>query len=210
MKISELEQVLNVEKDDDKETHLVDPKTGTKTIIDKTKNPTAIAPDETGKLKMSKSAPQGTQQGGQKPNLQGKQVTVTDDLARIRELAGTPTKAPPMPDITGLQPGTPKDLDNGERVTVNKDGTVAYSGGWGEYVYDKMGKFIKHVSPRLAGYGQETDAQGTVTKQTYSAGGMDIEKGPEGTKANYDLGIAKMSTTADKAGAVKNASFSLK
>jgi len=157
MKISELEQVLNVEKDDDKETHLVDPKTGTKTIIDKTKNPTAISPDETGKLKMSKTAPQGTQQGSQKPNLQGKQVTVTDDLARIRELAGSPAKAPPMPDIAGLQPGTPKDLGNGERLSLNKDGTVTYAGGWGEYVYDKMGKFIKHISPKVAGYGQETD-----------------------------------------------------
>jgi hypothetical protein len=187
MKISELEQVLNVEKDDDRETHLVDPKTGTKTIIDKTKNPTAISPDQTGKLKLSKSGQTGGQTGGQKQSLQGKQVTVTDDLARIRELAGTPAKAPPMPDITGLQPGQPKDLGNGEKVSLNQDGTVAYSGAFGEYIYSKDGKVIKHNSPRVAGYQQSTDNKGATT-QSYSQGPLSMTKNPDGT-SDVEFGI---------------------
>lgn len=55
MKISELlneaPQMLQIEKDDDKETTLVDPITKVKTIVPKDpKKPGMIAKDETGKL----------------------------------------------------------------------------------------------------------------------------------------------------------------
>jgi hypothetical protein len=55
MKISELlneaPQMLQIEKDDDKETTLVDPNTKVKTIVPKDpKKPGMIAKDETGKL----------------------------------------------------------------------------------------------------------------------------------------------------------------
>lgn len=213
MKISELEQVLNVEKDDDRETHLVDPKTGTKTIIDKTKNPTAISSDETGKLKMSKSAPQGTQQGGQKSNLQGKQVTVTDDLERIRELSGLaiegpadnaapdtiqPPKVPQFPQV----PQQDGDLGQGMQAMTNKDGTKSLSSGQGTFTWDKTGKPLKYTTPAFSGVQQTVDmATGDITvnygkgpmaaSQVYDKSG----KKKQGTgSASYDMGIAKVQT----------------
>jgi hypothetical protein len=95
---------------------------------------------------------------------------------------------PAMPDITGLQTGQPKDLGNGSKVTVNADGTVSYQGGWGTYVYNAQGQHIKTQSPSMAGYSQETDPTGNVTQQNYNQGPMDIQKGPQGTTANYQLG----------------------
>jgi len=102
---------------------------------------------------------------------------------------------PAMPDVTGLQPGQSKDLDNGERVTVNKDGTVSYSGGWGVYVYNAQGQHVKTQSPAFGGYSQETDPSGKVIQQNYNAGPMSVQQGPQGTTARYNIGGQEMTTT---------------
>jgi len=105
---------------------------------------------------------------------------------------------PAMPDITGLQAGQPKDMGDGSKVTVNADGTVSYQGGWGTYVYNAQGQHIKTQSPSMAGYSQETDPTGNVTQQNYNQGPMNIQKGPQGTTANYQLGADKLQTSVQE------------
>jgi hypothetical protein len=105
---------------------------------------------------------------------------------------------PAMPDITGLQAGQPKDMGDGSKVTVNADGTVSYQGGWGTYVYNAQGQHIKTQSPSMAGYSQETDPTGAVIQQNYNQGPMNIQKGPQGTTANYQLGADKLQTSVQE------------
>lgn len=63
--------VLKVEKDDDASTTLVDPTTGTKTVIDKKKNPNAIAQDPTtGKAVMTSKPEPGQKKAPLKPGTQ--------------------------------------------------------------------------------------------------------------------------------------------
>lgn len=107
-------------------------------------------------------------------------------------------QVPAMPDIAGLQAGQSKDLGNGSNVTVNADGTVSYQGGWGTYIYNAQGQHVKTQSPSMAGYSQETDPTGNVTQQNYSQGPMNIQKGPEGTTANYQLGADNLQTTVQE------------
>jgi hypothetical protein len=107
-------------------------------------------------------------------------------------------QVPAMPDITGLQAGQPKDLGDGSKDTVNADGTVSYQGGWGTYVYNAQGQHVKTQSPSMAGYSQETDTAGKVTQQNYSQGPMNIQKGPQGTTANYQLGADNLQTTVQE------------
>lgn len=125
---------------------------------------------------------------------------ISEDIRRMKKLAGVNEQAPPtMPNIQGLTPGQPKDLGDGSRVTVNSDGTVAYQGGWGTYVYNAQGKAIKHISPNLAGIGQSTDLTTNKTSTSYNAGPLSMKKGPDGeVDAQYDLGlgVAKMSKDA--------------
>lgn len=123
-------------------------------------------------------------------------------LERIRELAGLTEQGqvpPPMPDVTGLQPGQGKDLGQGQQVTIEKDGTVTLSGGFGRYYYDKTGKAIRHDAPNFAGVAQSTDLTTGKTTKSYSQGPLNIKQGPDGeTDAEYDLGlgVAKASTDA--------------
>lgn len=125
-----------------------------------------------------------------------KEISKESVVNRLRQLAGlneSDTQPPPMPDIQGLTPGQPKDLGNGERVQLNQNGTVSYSGGFGEYVYDKTGKAIKYNSPNFAGLGKSTDLTTNKTTTSYSAGPMNIKQGPEGEiDAEYDLGPEKI------------------
>lgn len=125
---------------------------------------------------------------------------ISEDIRRMKKLAGLNEQAPPtMPNIQGLTPGQPKDLGDGSRVTVNLDGTVAYQGGFGTYVYSAQGKAIKHISPNLAGIGQSTDLTTNKTSTSYNAGPLSVKKGPDGeVDAQYDLGlgVAKMSKDA--------------
>lgn len=118
-------------------------------------------------------------------------------INRLRKMAGleeAEEETPPaMPDIQGLTPGQAKDLGNGEKVALKADGTVSYTGGFGEYVYDKTGKAIKYNSPSFGGYSQSKDlSTGGVTK-SYAAGPMSVQQGPDGeTSADYDLGDQKL------------------
>ena len=101
---------------------------------------------------------------------------------------------PAMPDVAGIQPGSSKDLGDGEKVTVNQDGTVSYSGAWGTYIYNAQGQHVKTQSPTFAGYNQTTDTAGQVTQQNYSAGPLAVQQGPEGTQANYQVGDQNLKT----------------
>jgi hypothetical protein len=121
-------------------------------------------------------------------------------LRVVKEAEINPPTAqiPAMPDITGLQAGQPKDMGDGSKVTVNADGTVSYQGGWGTYVYNAQGQHIKTQSPSMAGYSQETDPTGNVTQQNYNQGPMNIQKGTQGTTANYQLGADKLQTSVQE------------
>lgn len=125
-------------------------------------------------------------------------------IKRLRKMAGLEEaeEAPPaMPDIQGLTPGQAKDLGDGEKVTLKADGTVSYSGGFGEYIYDKTGKAIRYNSPSFSGYTQSKDlTTGKVTK-SYAAGPLSLKHGPDGeVDAKYDLGLGVASMKRDASG----------
>ena len=123
-----------------------------------------------------------------------KPVVGADSMARFLRIVEGTEQVPSMPDITGIQAGQPKDLGDGSKVTLNQDGTVSYQGGWGTYVYNAQGQHIKTQSPSFAGYSQETDTAGKVTQQNYNQGPMNIQKGPQSTTANYQLGDKELTT----------------
>jgi hypothetical protein len=129
-----------------------------------------------------------------------KPVEGSDSMSRFLRVVRESeiNQVPAMPDIAGLQAGQSKDLGNGSNVTVNADGTVSYQGGWGTYIYNAQGQHVKTQSPSMAGYSQETDPTGNVTQQNYSQGPMNIQKGPEGTTANYQLGADNLQTTVQE------------
>lgn len=114
------------------------------------------------------------------------------------------TQVPAMPDVSGMQPNTSKDLGNGEKVTLNQDGTISYSGAWGTYVYNAQGQHVKTQSPSFAGYQQTTNAQGQVTDKSYNAGPLSIQQGQQGTSATYDLGVATVGTQTNAQGQTTN------
>ena len=124
-----------------------------------------------------------------------KPVVGADSMARFLRVVKEAEQVPAMPDITGLQAGQPKDLGDGSKVTVNADGTVSYQGGWGTYVYNGQGQHIKTQSPSFAGYSQEVDPTGKVTQQNYNQGPMNIQKGPQGATATYNLAGQELQTT---------------
>ena len=111
---------------------------------------------------------------------------------------------PPMPDITGLQAGQPKDLGDGSKLSMNADGTVSYSGAWGTYIYNAQGQHVKTQSPSFGGYQQTTNAQGQVTDKSYNMGPLSVQQGPQGTSSSYDLGVAKIGQTIDAQGQKTN------
>jgi hypothetical protein len=127
-------------------------------------------------------------------------VVGADSMAKFLRVVSEAeiNQVPAMPDTSGIQAGTSKDLGNGTKVTVNADGTVSYQGGWGTYVYNAQGQHVKTQSPSMAGYSQETDTTGKVTQQNYSQGPMNIQKGPAGTTANYQLGADNLQTTVQE------------
>lgn len=77
---------------------------------------------------------------------------------------------PPMPDISGLQPGQAKNLGNGERVTLGADGKVYYQGGFGVVVYSPQGKPLSYDTPKFGGAGMKQDLSTGNTTTSYSAG----------------------------------------
>lgn len=125
-----------------------------------------------------------------------KEVSKESVVNRLRQLAGlneNDMQPPPMPSIQGLTPGQPKDLGDGERVQLNQNGTVSYSGGFGEYIYDKTGKAIKYNSPNFAGLSKSTDLTTNKTTTSYGAGPMNIKQEPDGeVDGEYQLGPEKI------------------
>ncbi len=133
------------------------------------------------------------------------------ELARIQELAGMQEEAdgggeqpPPMPDISGLQAGQTKNLGDGQRVTVNQDGTVSYSGGFGVYTYDNTGAAIDYKSPSFSGLSQSKNLKTGQTSQRYLAGPMDVSQTKDAsgkvinTKARYDMGTGVLGGEQEK------------
>ena len=123
-----------------------------------------------------------------------KPVEGADSMARFLRVVKEAEQVPAMPDITGLQVGQTKDLGQGTNVTVNKDGTVSYGGGWGVYVYNGQGQHIKTQSPSFAGYSQEVDPTGKITQQNYNQGPLNLQKGTQGTTASYNLAGQELQT----------------
>lgn len=118
------------------------------------------------------------------------------DILNEADIPTIPAGAAPMarpapktaPDITGIQPGTAKLLDDGTKITVGTDGSIQHTGEWGTSVFDRTGKFIKVISPRMGGMSQETDPSGKVLNRSYNQGDVSVQQGPEGTTASYTMG----------------------
>ena len=119
-------------------------------------------------------------------------------------------QAPPFPEGDFAQPG-PYDLGNGEKLTVNQDGTRVHAGGFGRFTYDKAGKPIKYVTPQFTGLSQEHDlVTGNITVK-YINGPMNIVKiydktGKEtgDSNAEYDMGTQTVAQKKTADGAVQN------
>jgi len=77
---------------------------------------------------------------------------------------------PPMPDISGLQPGQVKDLGGGQKVTIAPDGNVHWTGGFGSVVYSPQGKPLSYDTPNFGGLGRKQDFSTGNTTTSYSAG----------------------------------------
>ncbi len=112
--------------------------------------------------------------------------------------AGTAPMARPAPqvapDITGIQPGTKKSLDDGTAVSVGTDGSIQHMGEWGTSVFDRTGKFIKVISPTVQGHSQQTDTTGKVVQRSYNQGDVGVTQNAQGTTASYTPGTAGAQT----------------
>lgn len=136
-----------------------------------------------------------------------KAVEGANDMAKFLKVvseADINQQVPAMPSVAGMQPGTAKDLGDGEKLTLNQDGTVSYSGAWGTYVYNAQGQHVRTDSPSFAGYQQSTNPQGQVTNQSYNMGPLSVQQGQQGTSASYDLGVAKVSQQTNAQGQTTN------
>ena len=156
----------------------------------------------------------------QDPNWVEKKQTESINLARIQELAGVPqdspsssaVNAPPdvlkqigsnmkkkgMPNLTPVKPPAMPtgQLQSGQRLETNPDGTITYYSGQGMYTYDKAGKPLKYSSPTFAGITQTTDLVSGNIAVRYNVGPMDMTfnfdkagKSLDSEKIQYDLGI---------------------
>ncbi len=112
-------------------------------------------------------------------------------------------QAPPFPEGDFSKPGS-YDIGNGEKLTVNQDGTRVHAGASGTFTYDKAGKAIKYASPMFNGYSQEHDlVTGNITVK-YMNGPLNVVKTYDKTgketgasDAEYDLGVAKVRRQQD-------------
>lgn len=101
---------------------------------------------------------------------------------------------PPMPDISGLQPGQTKDLGNGQRVEIGRDGNIHYSGGFGTVVYSPQGKPLSYDTPTMGGLGMKQDLSTGDTTTSYNAGPLNYSqtKNAQGqttsSKGTYSVG----------------------
>lgn len=109
-----------------------------------------------------------------------------------------PVKAPPMPR---------GQLQSGENLETNPNGTISYSSGSGTYVYDKTGKPIKYISPNFAGITQTNDlVTGNITVR-YMVGPLNMAfnfdrtgKSLDSEKIQYDLGLGVLGMEKDGKG----------
>jgi hypothetical protein len=119
-------------------------------------------------------------------------------------------QAPPFPEGDFAQPGS-YDLEGGEKLTVNQDGTRVHSGGFGTFTYDKAGKATKYTSPNMSGFSQEHDLiTGNITAK-YINGPMNVTKTYDKTgketgdsNAQYDLGTQTVAQKKTAGGQVQN------
>jgi len=114
-----------------------------------------------------------------------------------------PKDTPPAPDVTGMQPGTSKDLGDGQRVKLNIDGTIELSGGWGQIVYNKQGKPLKTSAPKVAGLAVDQDFETGQKTVSYNAGPIQMAQTTDAkgkkvsTSSSYNLGPATLARKAD-------------
>lgn len=119
-------------------------------------------------------------------------------------------QAPPFPEGDFSKPGS-YDVGNGEKLTVNQDGTRVHAGASGTFTYDKAGKAIKYTSPNFSGFSQEHDlVTGNITAK-YINGPLNIVKTYDKTgketgdsNAEYDLGTQTVAQKKTAGGAVQN------
>lgn len=78
------------------------------------------------------------------------------------------TNIPPMPDITGLQPGQTKMLGDGERVTLGADGKVYLQGGFGVVTYNQQGQALDYKTPTFGGLSSTQNIATGKTTATYN------------------------------------------
>ena len=101
---------------------------------------------------------------------------------------------PPMPDISGLQPGQAKDLGGGQKVTIAPDGNVHLTGGFGSVVYSPQGKPLSYDTPKFGGLGMKQDLSTGDTTTSYATGPLSTSqtKNAQGqtisSKSNYKVG----------------------
>ena len=77
---------------------------------------------------------------------------------------------PPMPDITGLQPGQTKDLGGGQRITLGADGKVYLQSGAGTVTYNQQGQALDYKTPTFGGHSQTQNLATGDTTSSYNAG----------------------------------------
>jgi hypothetical protein len=105
---------------------------------------------------------------------------------------------PPMPDISGLQPGQAKDLGGGQKVTIAPDGNVHLTGGFGSVVYSPQGKPLSYDTPNFGGAGMKQDFSTGDTTTSFNVGPLSTSqtKNAQGqttsSKGTFDVGTGTM------------------
>ena len=119
-------------------------------------------------------------------------------------------QAPPFPEGDFSKPG-PYDLGNGEKLTVNQDGTRVHASGSGTFTYDKAGKAIKYATPSMNGFSQEHDlVTGNITV-SYMEGPLKVVhtydktgKQTGDSNSEYDMGTQTVAQKRTAGGQVQN------
>jgi len=160
-----------------------------------------------------------------KPGTQVVSAEATEELSRIKELAGVkkaeinqpaapvaPLPQLKVPTIPQL-PAQDGELGAGIRVQTNRDGTRSYSSGEGTFTYDAQGKAITYTSPKMSGYGQTLDLATNQIVHDYAAGPLqvtnkvDAQGRPITSRVRYDLGAGVADTELDHTSGIKTNTF---
>jgi hypothetical protein len=119
-------------------------------------------------------------------------------------------QAPPLPNGDFSKPGS-YDLEAGEKLTVNQDGTKVHAGASGAFTYDKAGKPIKYATPTVGGFSQEHDlVTGNITV-SYMEGPLKVVhtydktgKQTGDSNSEYDMGTQTVAQKRTAGGQVQN------